>query len=58
MAAKKHPNRGYMIFIIVMVILLIGAIALFVYGSSTNGIPQPKLPGQGVFALRTLLHHG
>lgn len=58
MAAKKRSNRGYAIFITVLVILLIGAIALFVYGSATNGIPQPKLPGQGVFALRTMLHHG
>ncbi len=58
MAAKKRSNRGYAIFIIVLVILLIGAIALFVYGSMNNGIPQPRLPGKGVFALRTMLRHG
>ena len=56
--AGKKKSRGFAVFITVLVILLIGAIALFVYGSSTNGIPQPKLPGQGVFALRTILHHG
>ncbi len=58
MAAKKPASRAYPIFITVLVILLILAIALFVYGSMTNGIPQPQLPGKGVFALGTMWLHG
>ena len=58
MADKKRRNLGFTIFITVLVILLILAIALFVYGSMTNGIPQPKLPGKGIFALGTMMLHG
>ena len=58
MAAKKPASRAYPIFITVLVILLMLAIALFVYGSMTNGIPQPKLPGKGIFALGTMWLHG
>lgn len=58
MAAKKPASQAYPIFITVLVILLILAVALFVYGSMTNGIPQPKLPGKGVFALGTGLIYG
>lgn len=56
--AGKKKSRGFAVFITVMVILLIGCIVLFVYGSMTNGIPQPRLPGKGVFALGTMLPHG
>jgi len=56
--AGKKKSRGFAVFITVLVILLIGCIALFVYGSMTNGLPQPRLPGKGVFALRTIVHHG
>ena len=56
--AGKKKSRGFAVFITVMIILLIGCIALFVYGSMTNGLPQPSLPGKGVFALRTILSHG
>ena len=58
MADKKHQSHRFAIFIAVLVVLLIGAVALFVYGSMTNGLPQPRLPGKGVFALRTTLPHG
>ena len=58
MADRKRHNRSFAIFITVLVILLILAIALFVYGSMTNGIPQPKLPGKGIFALGTTPRHG
>lgn len=56
--AGKKKSRGFAVFITVLVILLIGCIALFVYGSMTNGIPQPRLPGKGIFALGTMLPHG
>lgn len=58
MADKKRRNRGFAIFIAVLVILLMLAIALFVYGSMNNGLPQPRLPGQSIFALRTMCWHG
>ncbi len=58
MADRKRGSRAYAMFITALVILLILAIALFVYGSMTNGLPQPHLPGRGLFALGTIPHHG
>ena len=58
MSARKSPDRGYRIFLTVLIILLGLAVALFIYGSATNGISQPRLPGKGVFAMRAMLHHG
>ena len=51
MAERKHSNRSFAIFITILVILLMLAIALFIYGSMTNGIPQLRLPGHPHFAL-------
>ncbi len=56
--ADKKSNRGYAIFMGVMIVLLMLCIALFVYGSMTNGIPRPVLPGTGHFALGTMHPHG
>ena len=56
--AGKKKSRGFAVFITVMIILLIGCIALFVYGSMTNGLPQPRLPGMNVFAQGRYLRHG
>ena len=58
MADKKRSSRGFTLLIAVLLVLLIGAIALFVYGSMTHAIPRPQLPGKGVFALRTIYPHG
>lgn len=59
MAGKQKKSKSFSLFITVMVILLLLSIALFVYGSMNNGLPQPRLPGKGVFALGTmLLLHG
>ncbi len=55
---SRKGNRAFAIFIAVLVILLVLAVALFVYASMTNGLPQPHLPGRGVFALGAMLHHG
>ncbi len=54
---SRKPS-AYSIFIVIMAVLLILAIALFIYGSATNGLPQPRLPGKGVFALGTIIRHG
>ena len=54
---RRKPS-AYSVFIAVLTVLLILAIALFIYGSTTNGIPQPHLPGKGVFALGTIIRHG
>ncbi len=53
----RKPS-AYHIFIAVLVVLLILAVALFVYGSATNGVIRPQLPGKGLFALGTSLRHG
>lgn len=58
MAPKHRKPSAYAVFITVLVILLILCMALFIYGSMTNGIPQPRLPGKGVFALGTIMYHG
>ena len=54
---SRKPS-AYHVFIAVLVVLLILAVALFVYGSATNGVIRPQLPGKGLFALGTSLHHG
>lgn len=58
MADKRRKPSAFAIFIGILVVLLMLAIALFVYGSMTNGIPRPVLPGRSVFALRTIMYHG
>ena len=54
---SRKPS-AYHVFIAVLVVLLLLAVALFVYGSVTNGVIRPQLPGKGLFALGTILHHG
>ena len=56
--AYKKSGWAYRIWLAALVILLLLAIALFIYGSATNGIPKPRLPGKGVFALGTTYLHG
>ena len=56
--ADKKSGWAYRIWLAALVILLLLAIALFIYGSMTNGIPKPRLPGKGVFALGTTYLHG
>lgn len=58
MADKKRSDRAFSVFNTVLVILLILAIALFVYGSTTNGLSQPVLPGKHPSAWGTTPHHG
>lgn len=53
----RKPS-AYSIFIAVLVVLLILAIALFIYGSMTNSLPQPRLPGQSRYALGAIMRHG
>lgn len=57
MAGKKKKSRAFSLFMTVIVILLILSIALFVYGSMNNGLPQPQLPGKFRFALGTMPLH-
>ena len=54
---RRKPS-AYSVFIAVLTVLLILAIALFIYGSATNGVIRPQLPGRGIFALGTILRHG
>ncbi len=58
MARKPRKPSAYSIFIAVLVVLLILAVALFIYGSASNGMPRPVLPGQSHFALGTIMRHG
>ena len=53
----RKPS-AYSIFIAVLVVLLLGAIALFIYGSATNNLPQPVLPGKRPFALGMIMLYG
>lgn len=45
MAASGRRSRLYILFLLLMVLLLAGGVALMVYGIQTNGVPAPKLPG-------------
>ena len=58
MAHKHRKPSAYSIFIAILVVLLVFAIALFIYGSTTNGLPKPVLPGQGRFAMGMIMRHG
>ena len=53
----RKPS-GYHIFIAVLTVLLMLAVALFIYGSVTNGMIRPQLPGKGAFALGTSPSYG
>lgn len=57
MAVNHRKSRGFTLLITVLVILLLGAIALFIYGSLNNGVVSPRLaPKLNGCALRMLLH--
>ncbi len=58
MAGKQRKKHGFAILIFILLLLLVGAVALFIYGSANNHLPVPQLPGKGSFALRMLLYHG
>lgn len=58
MAGKRRKPSAFAVFIAVLTVLLILAVALFVYGCMTNGLTQPTLPGKGLFALGTVFRHG
>lgn len=58
MADRKRGARAFVLFITILVILLMLAIALFVYGSMTNSLTQPSLPRRGLFALGMITRHG
>lgn len=45
MAATKHRSWLFILFVLLMVLLCAAGVALVIYGSQTNGIPAPKLPG-------------
>lgn len=53
----RKPS-AYHMFIAVLVVLLILAIALFIYGSATNGLIRPQVPMKGFFSPGTILRHG
>ena len=57
MAENKRKGRGFAIYITVLVVLLLGAIALFVYGSMHNGVVAPRLR-PNLNGLGMILRHG
>ena len=57
MAENKRKGRGFAIYIAVLVVLLLGAIALFVYGSMHNGVVAPRLR-PNLNGLGMILRHG
>ena len=54
---RKKPS-AYTVFMAVLIVLLILAAALFVYGSVTNGLIKPQLPVKGIFTPGISLPHG
>ncbi len=53
----RKDSRRFALFIAVLAVLLAMAVWLFGYGSMTNGLPQPSLPGGRPSAQGTV-HHG
>ena len=45
MAATSRRHPLFILFLLLMALLCVAGIALMVYGSMTNGIPGPRLPG-------------
>ena len=58
MAGKHRKPSPFSIYIAVLEVLQVFAIALFIYGSATNGLPQPVLPGKRPFALGMIMLYG
>ena len=58
MTRTNRPGKGYIILMTILLLLLAGSIALFVYGCVNNRITQPRLPGQSIFAQEACVHHG
>lgn len=42
-SSRRHPL--YLLFLLLMALMFVSGVALVIYGSLTNGIPTPKLPG-------------
>ena len=45
MAATTRRHFLFILFLLLMVLICAGGVALLVYGAMNNGIPMPKLPG-------------
>lgn len=58
MAKERNRHPLYVCFLCLMVLLLIGGLALLVYGSAHNGMIAPRLPGMGPLADTTAHLHG
>lgn len=58
MSDKKRSDRRFALLITVLTILLLLAVWLFVYGSATNGLPRPQLPGRELSACGAVRCHG
>lgn len=58
MADKKRNDRRFALLITILVILLLLAVWLFVYGCTTNVLPVPHLPGRELSACGAMRCHG
>ncbi len=45
MSKQKKPGFGFRLWIGILIVLLLGAIALLIYGASTNGVREIRIPG-------------
>lgn len=45
MAASSRRHPLYLLFLLLMALMCAAGVALVIYGSLTNGIPTPKVPG-------------
>lgn len=45
MAGTKRRSFLFALFVLLMLLICVGGVALLIYGATNNGIPAPKLPG-------------
>lgn len=50
MAASSRRHPLYLLFLLLMALMCAAGVALVIYGSMTNGIPMPRLPGKPLIA--------
>ncbi len=51
MAGERRSSRGFALCMLVLAVIAALGVALIIYGSATNGLPVPRLPGKGNFAM-------
>ncbi len=58
MSRKRRFSPGYALCMAILALIALAGVALILYGSASNGVPVPRLPGSGHFAAAKGLLHG